>query len=709
MAGKVANYQPLSFGTGNSSSGSSELRENHSSGSGNGKNRRRAGNIMEEYLSNFLEEDAVIDLLETDKKRGQALQHLDRQFHENNSLLIFQNKISLFNGFAATLADRDKNIRIQCTKLISKIIPQLGNDLDKCLHIVLPKIVANIGDESLSLQKESTQMLHVYMKNSEDVYQILKSIAKNGIRNEDIKTRRQVINTFPTLLFPEFKNEDFFDIVYALALNLSDGLEKEKVFKTLSMVKKFVGPPVFDNYVGKLPDPIRVQYDEMVNVDKRHRMSSSTSFKSLDSEQLSINGDLSNHDFKINLPPSLSASKTSVSSFENLQNYNNNNYRDFENSTYFDSNSMKNSLGHSGSHYRSFPSRSNKENYYSSSSYSEVAQPLSQHYEFGFISRSIIEKFSNPDPKIKLQALEDIKNLLQNLRDISPLIQNMVPLISLLQPLIEDNNTKVTCSALQAFEVIARKTGIELKPFIRPFLNAVTGKFGTNNSKVLSESVRILLHLMAVLDVSVVFDCLWQKLDSPNPRVRLQTVDLITAALLKFSLDKLNTKVLCRYITKMLVDSDSGVRLATLECIAVIAYYMGKNLSLLTNAVDNVELMSDDATGIMAAVQARIVRRQLPRLLENNIVQYASQSSTTPLSTSNSAESRWVNSASTQNSNLSKSMKVLSSNSTDNTKVVPVRRYPRSAGKHRNNFPWTREEEDENNDKHPSSAPVNKV
>lgn len=146
---------------------------------------------MDEYF--LIEEDVIIKSLSVEVEREKALKYLDKQIQDNNSLLIFQDKTSLFQGFGQALNGKDANVRVECTKLIAKIIPQLGPDLEECMHYVLPKIVSNVGHVT-ALQKESIQTLHICMKHASNVYHILKVIAEEGIKHRDRKTRKQIID-----------------------------------------------------------------------------------------------------------------------------------------------------------------------------------------------------------------------------------------------------------------------------------------------------------------------------------------------------------------------------------------------------------------------------------------------------------------------------------------------------------------------------------
>lgn len=707
MAGKLAKYGPvsMSFGTGKGSS--SEYHENGSVvTSGNGKSgNARSGNIMEEYLSSFIDEEIIISYLGSDVERPKALHYLDKQFHENNSLLIFQDKSSLFNGFKKALTDSSVDVRIQCTKLIAKIIPNLGPGLDQYMNAVLNDIIMNIA-HCTQLQRESVQTLHICMKHSSDVFQILRAIADYGIQHKDPKTRLQIIETFPTLLFPEFRNEDFFDIVKSLASNIEGrDADKHKVMKSISLVRKFVGKDRFDNYVEVLPEIYRSKYnDALIRMDTwaASRSTSGTEIEQFNGENSHSSYAVSNTDLR---HPKLS---TSSSMLSELSNNSFKSFQDFSKSTYFDSTAMKNSLGRGYGSVRSgyVPARS-----------PDFISSVSPHYEFGFISKGIIERLSSNDNRTRLQAVEDLKMTLNNLRDVNPLKKNIIPLISLLQPTVEDNNYRVSCNALQAMGIIVQKVGPGIRSYIKLIVNAVTRRLGSKDA-IRSECMKVLLDLMEMVGANNVLEFFWPKLEHRQAKMREETINVIIAALLKFPIHIHNIDVhrLSSRLAPVLMDPRPRVRQAALECVSVIAHFLGtgtKNIHILTSAVDNVELMYDDATGIMSAVQARLIRKQLPRLKENMLVEYAViPPNTAPFASPQGADIQWVLAVTQQGSQSSLSQLNSSLNSShassydDNDspekRSAPPRRYL-SAGKQRK-FPWSNNESD--SDRHPSSAPV---
>lgn len=105
--------------------------------------------------------------------------------------------------------------------------------------------------------------------------------------------------------------------------------------------------------------------------------------------------------------------------------------------------------------------------------------------------------------------------------------------------------------------------------------------------------------------------------------MREETLNVFIAALLTFPSNKFDLPQVTSYIAPALMDTKSRVRHAALEAFAVINQVLGpSNLQPLVSVVDKIELQVG-GEGVMAAVQARFARRQLPKLNPDGLVAYA--------------------------------------------------------------------------------------
>jgi len=629
-------------------------------------------NHMEDYINSRFDENIALQLLSSDSTRAEALHYLDNHFQESNNILIFRDKNSLFCGLSDALSDANPSVRAQFTKLITKIIPQLGPDADKYMLLVLPSIITNVGSPTVSLQKESIQALHLQMKHTRDVSKTLKLIAKDGIIHADVKTRQQVIHKFPTLLFSDFQHEDFYEIVLGLVTNLDETLvDKELVTQTLQKVAKYVGSKKFSSYIDRLPASLQQVFNDQFSTAGKHRSLSSSTAQSREVKHYS------RFESDGTAVPLMSLSDEQ------------------ENKVFSSLPQRHGSLVNSG-----------------------MQEPTSM-IELGFIPKEVIARLSSANVADRLEAVKNLKVILTDMNNAAVLRQNIIPLFSLLQPVIDDKNSPVSCLALQVFDVIISKMGGNLKDVLKLFIFAVAKKLGNNKDCVRSELTKVVLHAMEITGPQAVLDLIWPKTQHRQSRVREDVVNIVIATLLTFSRDlsyqnEINVDKLCGQLAPLLLDPKPVVRQATLDCFALVAHLSGPSaLKPISNAVDQVELQNDNATGIMSAVHARLLRKQLPRLNDQYLVEYAVLPPSTAPPTPHSADLIWVLAAGSSDSktkfntfNGKTAVKYdKPSVSSEDTVGESTSKRHLSAGKQRA-FPWISNDYDGPTSKHPSSAPV---
>ena len=668
---------------------------------------KRSLSIMENYLPADINEDALINLLLSDDKQLRALNYLEHLLQKSNGDFTFHNKRSLFKAFAKLLADSSPKVSLHCTKLLSKLIPLLGVDADVYLVKMLPSIICNIGNSSIPLQKESIQMLYIYMKHSLDVDQIFQYIARHGIQHENPKIRQQIVHSFPTLLFSDFKTEDFFDIINSLAINLAETyIDQNVVLQVLHKIRDFLGKDAFTVYINRLSSPLRHNYYKCCVT-----ASEKTSVHSSNEHSAYLRQNEANHEKNTSKYP---LSIIENSSSDNRQNNN------FSKSGHFDT------VPSRRRHHLNVRSSLETMVQYDSrtpGSNGNLTRQEQARFELSFIPQYIIEQMSSSEYSIRLQAVEGLRDVLSNLKDPALIKENMVPLLSLLQPVFDDKNFRVACGALKAFGVMISKIGPEINSYVKLFVFAISRKLGNVKDSVRSECYKILLQIMSLVGRQKVLDLFWDKLTHKQYKVREDFLCVIIATLLTSlkakSWNDLDFDLICNHVAARLTDNQQVVRQAALDCIAVLGHILGTTNKKITSAVDKVELRNDNASGIMSAVHARLLKKQLPRLNENMLVEYAVFSTpAVSLDSPLGADLQWIYSAEKpKKANTPKNIYVphekdgwrsedssKSRNTVADAGIFRSTKRHVSAGKNRK-FPWTSQEEILAS-KLPSSAPV---
>ena len=79
-------------------------------------------------------------------------------------------------------------------------------------------------------------------------------------------------------------------------------------------------------------------------------------------------------------------------------------------------------------------------------------------------------------------------------------------------------------------------------------------------------------------------------------------------------------------VVPTLVDPKKRVRQASQECVAILAAFMGPTKAApLIRSIELLESHFERGAGVLNAVQARLSRRQLPRITADGLVEYSLQ------------------------------------------------------------------------------------
>lgn len=533
----------------------------------------------DEVLVQNMEENEVLAGLARNSdsaRKADILDELRANARRNGGRLQFDDRLGLFRVLQEALADLDSNTRLRCTEFLCEIIPEFGEDLDNCMTFVLPQLVSNIGDNQVSVKKSAIQTLHVYMKHSSQVSAVLNAIIDHGLESENRRTRTESLVALPILIMPNLAHEDLFTLTKALVGRLENSSRPETSPAVISLerIKNVVGSPIFDSYLNRLsPDQQNLCILALQNrsADPVKDLEFLGGRKAKSAGHLNSNGIIGDVE-----PP--------------------------ERGTVLD-------RGHT-------IAISNTTDDFLDANYG----PL----EYGFVPMHVMSKLRDQSNwRIRAQGIEELKTLMGQLTDTEPIQPNLGPLFALLLGFLDDVNFKIGVTSLQIIGLLVAKLGIGVRPVLKPLLLALSNKLGDNKIVIRQENMKVLMQLMQILSPKAVLSVLTSNLQHRNSRVREETVNVFIAALLTFPSSDFNLPDLTNAIAPALVDSKRRVRQAALEAFAVIAQAMGPGrIQPVVSAVDAIELtMGGD--GVMAAITARLARRQLPRLNRDGLVEYA--------------------------------------------------------------------------------------
>ncbi|XP_028409704.1 TOG array regulator of axonemal microtubules protein 1-like isoform X3 [Dendronephthya gigantea] len=531
-----------------------------------------------------LDEDSILTGLRNEMsptKRISILESLRMSVRRSGGQLHIQERFSLFNAINNILLDNDVNTRLACLNLVCEVIPDFGSALDECMALILPQLVVFIAHNQVSLKKLAVQTLHVYMKHSEHLENVLNAIIQHGLESDNMDTQMESLIALPILITPNFADEDLFSLTEALvgriagnsSTHANSGTDTTSLAMiSLERIRNVVGKRNFDIYVQRLQPRLQT----VLNKTMKSVGSDNDKSKSRKSKSAGVSTEDASHGVNI------------------------------------DKTKLNRGLTIAG-----------------------ISHEAVVHHKSDarYIPPGIMGKFKDTDWRLKVIGIEELQAWLDNGTNLEILLPHLQHFISVLKELVNDSNFKVNLSCLQLFGAIIDKLGAKVEPVLEILVNVLCSKLGDNKNVMKQTNMQVFKKLMQNVSPKRVLEVLKGNIKHRNSRVREETLNVIIASLLTFPSNTFDLPQLTNDIAPALLDPKSRVRHAALEAFAVISQLMGRsNLQPLVSSVDNIELnMGGD--GVMAAVQARFARRQLPKLNMDGLVEYA-----VPLPSSGSAK-----------------------------------------------------------------------
>jgi hypothetical protein len=517
-----------------------------------------------------MEEDDVLTHLSDNSfdKRADILDQLKLMVRRNGGRLPFANQRNIFKGLSAALNDNNWDVRKKCAELVHELIPYLDEDLDDCMQIVLTQLIRCLGDSKVAVRRAAIQVIHVYMNTTADVQKILHALVRHGLESPEAKIKKESTIALPMLFTPDFKHENFFEIAQSLAKSLLESSQSA--------------------------DGDSLQQHALLSLTKIEGLVGKPKFQEY-IDRLS--------------PP--------------LRKY------------YYKLHTGDSDVGTaswSGDGYGANGMESTRTNHQQISSQgASLYSAGDQRNEFGVVPSNIMDRLNDQSNyRARGQAVEDLRLVIKELNDVYLLEPHILKFISFLNNLLDDSNFKITIATLEILGLLVEKLGVKIKPHLKPMVSALTRRMCDNKIVIRQLIMKIILkQLMHDLHPKPVLNVVCENLSHKNSKVRQETLNIVIASLLTYPSYEFDLGYICQTIAHTLIDQKRQVRQAALESFAMIAQAMGAGkLGPLVSAVDSVEL-SYEGDGVMAAVQARLARRQLPKLNADNLVDYA-----TPIPTS---------------------------------------------------------------------------
>ncbi|XP_055496342.1 TOG array regulator of axonemal microtubules protein 1 [Leucoraja erinacea] len=513
-----------------------------------------------------MEEDAILRQLNSQVliKRTEALETLLISVRQNAGRVVFAKKKDLFSTLNEVLVDGRTEVKVACIQLISEIIQGSDSDLDYFRTAVLPNLIWSLRDDSPNVRKELIETLHAYLKCSNISKDVFWALIEHGLESHDATVRKAATIVLPILLTKDLKSDNLFDVTLCLAKKLNGNSMDDSflAFATMGHIKRHIGEEEFDSFLKRLPLTLRRDYNKLMELKYE--------------TQPKPNG---------NTVPELEQS------------------RNFRTNSGF--------RGRSITNMKDVPlfSRSVSEDH--------------SNLEFQIIPKELyVRLLDREDYKSRTHAVEELKHVINSFNFMALSSTSLLSLIGFLSTLLDDSNFKVVHGTLEIINLLVVKLNHGVINYLKPITFATIKVLGDNKIVTKQEYMKVYMGLMKQVRPQKILDILLDNIKHKNSRVREEILNIVIASLLTFPSEDFNLPNLCQVVAPTLTDSKRRVRHAALEAFAVLASSFGSNKTFLIKAVDTVELQ-EDGDGVMAAIQARLSRRTLPKITPQGLVEYA--------------------------------------------------------------------------------------
>lgn len=572
------------------------------------------------------------DSSHSDEQRLESLQKLQECCAFYGADYIKDNYRSVLNLLANGLQDNSPTIRklsIEITSQVFRCVEKWEESEKIVTREIVPRLVANLCFSNTAIKKSTVRTLHVYMKHSSNVQDVLRVIISQ-LDDSDAKTRTELMVALPIIITPAFAEEDIFELISALVHRLEVSSVKLEhnapSMLCLERIKTVLGENVFMTYISRLPERLQKEYDlglqksvnsgQDASVIEKQTSLHSLIAKTLSNGSLKSNGtSLNGSDVNQGIPKKNSTLTKSTSSLD-------------KGGPKPVSSAERVGLVRARSTERVTKSKGYNDRSKRTGSVESINNDSNQYSSrrtlyYGFVPAETITELEDNNWKVRAHGIEDLKLLIEGIRDNSVLLSNLGDFLEMLTKFVEDANFKVMLTSLYILRDVIEKVGENIRPHNELILAVVQSKLGDSKSTIKQLNMQLVLRMMHFAKPWTILKALMPGINHRNSKVREDILNIITAALLTFPSSDFILDSLPGLIAPMLIDTKRKVRQAVLECFAVIAQGLGPGrMQPLVSSVDMIEL-NPEGEGAMEAVQARLARRKLPKISPEGTLEYS--------------------------------------------------------------------------------------
>lgn len=256
--------------------------------------------------------------------------------------------------------------------------------------------------------------------------------------------------------------------------------------------------------------------------------------------------------------------------------------------------------------------------------------------------------------KNRTSGISKMQTVINEFPDSSGLCLHLELILQLTLTTVNDSHFKVAQMGLELMACVIARVSNKIRSHLPSLVQSILLKVGSNKYVLKEAGMRVLKELMlAVRPWAVISKIITFGLTHKTSRVREESLNVISAALLSFPSGEFDLLALARDITPSVGDSKSRVRQAALETAAMICSLVkGPVLKQIFSMLAEIQKSNPtkycvyNHLTMMDAFQARLSRQAVPRLNDRGLVDHVLVvANTKPPFTMTGADVTWIMSA----------------------------------------------------------------
>ncbi|KAI9095209.1 armadillo-type protein [Phlyctochytrium arcticum] len=191
---------------------------------------------------------------------------------------------------------------------------------------------------------------------------------------------------------------------------------------------------------------------------------------------------------------------------------------------------------------------------------------------FGFLPTALVHSLCVETDWRKLSmGVEALYLSIANAEDIRAIVSDLPALVNFLSKLLADSNFKIVMTTSRIFAELLNKIGPAVEPVIGQLITEFVDRFADTKLAIRQASAKLLLQLMYITSPECVIANVLQHTRDIRPKVREESVNMVTTALLTFPQASWDLPVLIQELVPTLHDEKAKVKYVVVEAYTVIA------------------------------------------------------------------------------------------------------------------------------------------